>query len=83
MKFNSIINIKFTKNIIDTLPAITICFNELYSMERLAKRYNEEVFENYTKFIKRAFDLRSDKNAKDYISNGNDYYMKQYATLKC
>ena len=83
LKFNSIINIKFTKNIINSLPAITICYNELYSFERLTKRYNEEeVYENYTQFLKKAYELRYDKNSRDYITNGNTQYSTRYILLK-
>ena len=78
LKYNSIINIKFTRNIIDTLPAITICYNKLYSFEKLSKRYNEKVFENYVGFLKNA---SSGRMKKEEMSDGNEYYSREHQFL--
>ena len=53
LKFNSIINIKFTTNIMDKLPGITFCYNRILSFEKLAQHYSEyeEVYQSYSKMI--------------------------------
>ena len=52
MDKNFVTNIRFTKNQFDHLPAITICYDRLYSFERVVKKFNqyEELYVNYTKF---------------------------------
>ena len=53
LKFNSVINIKFTTNVIDKLPAITICYDKLFSFQKLAQQYTEYqgIYKNYTNFL--------------------------------
>ena len=53
LKFNSVINIKFTPNVINSLPAITICYNRFYSFEKLVQRYPQyqDIYDNYIKFF--------------------------------
>ena len=52
MDKNIVTNIRFTKNKFDHFPAITICYDRLYSFERVVKKFNqyEELYVNYTKF---------------------------------
>ena len=84
LNYNSIINIKFTKNTIDAYPAITICYNEVFSFEKLAQHYNkEEIFANYTKFLKDSVKIKRDENGNNFIASENAYFNKNYQRLKC
>ena len=53
--YNSVINIKFTPNVIHSLQAITVCYNRLYSFEKLVQHLPgyEVIYENYTKFLRK------------------------------
>ena len=75
LEYNTVINIKFTPNVINSLPAITICYR-LYSYEKLVKRYPEYKadYENYINFTKE-FKTR---NNKDNISSKNYNYTEKY-----
>ena len=83
-EYNTVINIKFTPNVINSLPAITICFNRLYSFEKLVKRYPEyqEVYENYTVFANKfQFDYGNSENDTEIIVTGNKYDSQQYLDI--
>ena len=51
MKKNIVTNIRFTKNQFDNFPAITICYDRLYSFERMVNRFSQyrQLYVNYTK----------------------------------
>ena len=81
LEYNTVINIKFTPNVINSLPAITICFDRLYSFEKLVKRYPEyqDIYENYTVFASKfEFDYGNIENDTETIVTGNKYYSQQY-----
>ena len=65
MEKNIVTNIKFTKIQFDHIPAITICYDRLYSFERVVNRFDEykQLYINYTKFIDK---LTNDQNKPDY-----------------
>ena len=81
LEFNAVINIKFKQNSINSLPAITICYNRLYSFEKLVERYpkKRDDYENYINFTKQfygTFEIET-KNGQ-LISEQNKYYSKMY-----
>ena len=88
LKYNSVINIKFTRNVINSLPAITICYDKLYSFDKLVDRYPgyEHVYGNYTMFfaksvkrVKRSDDRK--KNFTIYVEEESDYYFQKYLDI--
>ena len=81
LKYKSIINIKFTKNKIEKLPAITICYNNIISFQKLVKRYpeHEGIYENYAKFILEF--SRFNSTNEDIISERNQFYLLKYNQL--
>ena len=85
LKFNSIINIKLTTNFIYKLPAFTICYNKLFSFQKLALRYPEyqEIYKKYTKFLIEfsSNKLRFNKSYEENITKGNKLYSKEYYKL--
>ena len=87
-KFNSVINIKFTRNTINSLPAITICYEKLYSFDKLVDRYPgyEHLYANYTKFIAESFKKvkRNDNEWKNFskaVEEVSDYYFENYSEI--
>ena len=85
LKFNSIINIKFTTNVIDKLPAITFCYNRVISFQKMAQRYpeNEEIYENYTKFVKKSsrYIFKNNRSYDELITKWNKFYFDQYQDM--
>ena len=83
LKFKSIINIRFTPNNFDILPAITICYNEVISFEKMAQRYigYQDIYRNYTNFIKYYSDKKSSMGDETLISQGNNFYWHQYMEI--
>ena len=67
LKKNSVTNIRFTRNLINTLPAITICYDELFSFEKVVQRFkqNETSYKNYTNLIKRIDEIRMKYNENE------------------
>ena len=84
LKFNSVINIKFTPNVINSLPAITICYNRLYSFEKLVHRYPQyqDIYHNYTKFFNQFqyyYSKESEKeNFTKFLDQEVGIYFKKY-----
>ena len=87
MNKDVVTNIKFVKNQVDTMPGITICYDKIFSFEKLAERYNKhgDVYRNYTKFMKtlKKMDisevkLRYEENSKyfDYHAKLNSFYLE-------
>ena len=87
LKYNSVINIKFTSNVINSLPAITICYNRLYSFEKLWQRHHgfeddQDVYENYIKFTNEFNGkYKLDSNFSEYIKEKNQFYIQKYQDL--
>ena len=85
LKFNSVINIKFTRNIIDKLPAITICYNRLISYEKYAERYPqyEEIYKNYIEFVNNFsyIGIKLNRSYDDTISKLNKFHFRKYNEL--
>ena len=57
MNNDVVTNIQFVKNQVDTMPGITIGYEEIFSFEKLAQRWNEhgDIYRNYTKYINTFF----------------------------
>ena len=55
LQINLVTNIKFVNNEPESLPAITVCYNELYSYEKISKRFPNslasEKYENFSTFM--------------------------------
>ena len=83
LTFNSVINMKFTANVIDKLPAITICYNKYFSFEKLAQRYPKfsDTFENYTNFVNKFSKVEFNRSYGDIIIKNNEHYSNQYYEL--
>ena len=82
LEYNTVINIKFMPNIINSLPAITICYNKVYSFEKLVKRYPEYIsnYENYINFTKE-LNKNYEENQGRNISSKNDEYNRIYQDI--
>ena len=81
LEYNTFINIKFTSNIINALPAITVCYNRLYSFEKLVQYYPDYKidYENYLKFLSKYYSgnqiSRKDRNS---FLTENKFHMQKY-----
>ena len=81
LQYNTVINIKFMKNVINSLPAITVCYNRIYSFEKLVQRYpeNQGDYDNYTMFLNEyQFPINIDDNMSKLVLDGNEYYRQTY-----
>ena len=80
LKFQSIINIRFTTNIIDNLPAITICYNKIISFEKFVKHYPEhiETYRNFTNFVRKFYGYWNNRSYDEFISKSNALYNYKY-----
>ena len=84
LDYNTVINIKFTTNVINSLPAITICYNRLYSFEKLVKRYpeHEDDFESYINFTNNFNEKYNiNENISKTIQNKIDSFQKLYQDI--
>ena len=83
LQFTSIINLKFTKNIIDKLPAITICYNNIYSFQYLAQRYieYEDIYQNYSNFVKQYDETGEPNEGESSIVKINQYHWSKYTEI--
>ena len=80
-KKNTVTNIKFTKNVIDTLPGITICYDRLFSLDKLVARFPEYegTFRNYTKFFSKLSKYK--KNNETEIIEELKVYENSYVEI--
>ena len=80
-KFNRVIDIKLSANVIDSLPAITFCYNRLYSFEKLVQHYAsyKNVYENYNKFLDE-YDSENpiSENVSNLFLTENQFFQKYY-----
>ena len=55
LQINLVTSIKFVNNEPESLPAITVCYNELYSYEKISKRFPNSLaskkYENFSTFM--------------------------------
>ena len=80
LRKNSVTNIRFTRNTIDTLPGITICFDKLVSFERVVQRFKEyeDIYMNYTKFMTRINGMKKKfKNMWDKMDEVEDKHLEE------
>ena len=91
LKKNSVTNIRFARNTIETMPGITICFDRLYSFENVFKHFKqyEDLYKNYTDFTARIDGMkekdldhwkRSKQVDKSYLEE-NSFYENRYASI--
>ena len=82
-----ITNIQFVKNQADSMPGITICYDKIFSFDKLAERYTEygEIYNNFTEFMKslekiniKVGKFHYEENSKyfDYHAELNSYYLE-------
>ena len=73
-------NIQFVKNHADIMPGITICYDKIFSFEKIAQRYNEhgDIYSNYSKFMEtfKNMDINDEKLNYEQNSKYFDYYAK-------
>ena len=74
------VTIKLEKNLEEQLPGVTICYDHLFSFEKLAKYYTEfsDLFENYKKFYQRIVNLDTQNITNDDLGEANGYYNSMY-----
>ena len=79
-KFNLVINIKLSENVINSLPAITICYNRLYSFEKLVQYYPDyrDIYENYTKFSSKYSNYEYFENSSTLFLDENKFFIQNY-----
>ena len=85
MNFNSVINIKFTPNVINSLPAITICYNRIYSFGKLVERYPEykQEYENYFNYTNELYmeSYTGNENSSTEVIEKNQFYLQLYNNI--
>ena len=83
---NLVTNIKFVKNEPESLPAITICYDELYSYEKISKRFPNslanEKYKNFSMFMKKFRDVDIYKwNISEGLPNEITILKRQYREI--
>ena len=90
MQQNIVTNIKFTKNQFDHFPAITICYDRLYSFERIVTRFDQydQLYVNYTNFTDKLFDRHyrivdheTEEQAKTFEKAYNSMIQKNFPII--
>ena len=81
---NTVINIEFRRNDINNLPAITVCYDKLFSFQSAVERYPEykNIYENYTNFLKNYnISIHHTKNFKEKSINSFIKRNKKYEII--
>ena len=59
LQINLVTSIKFVNNEPESLPAVTVCYNELYSYEKISKRFPNSLaskkYENFSTFMNKLY----------------------------
>ena len=79
-KGNIVTNIMFVTSMPDTLPAITVCMDEIFSFEKVAKRLPEydEVFNQYKQFLAKTSKLKEKEVGATETNENNNFYKQYY-----
>ena len=86
LKYNSVTNIRFAPNVINSLPAITICYNRLYSFEKITKRNSgkdeQDVYGKYINFTNKFNGIYNlEHNFSVNIQKKNQFFLQKYQDL--